>query len=1160
MSALALVVLVTGLAKSPTAQALPGTPPFTFDAGTLTINYDDGDDLDIRFFVLGAASRIRFSGIPTGVSPDQVNRLVINLGNGNNVLKLGSSAALGSPDWAEVVGGTRPEPESKFPAGLTVDVNGGADVDDVSLAAQFTPAGGFTFNAGAGNDRFQLDGSAAGDVFFATPDFAQLAGAGENRFTGLEELELLGGFGADSFSVVGSPDDTHYTLDGGFSGDRFQFSAGIVGLAGVTVIGGGNTIDELEVSAGNTNALDQDDVFVVTDTTVQITEGDFAGGVITYGPPAGLIPVDGIESVVVRSGLRQDRIEVQSTAPGVDTFIDAGTGIDNVNINLDGVAGALDGNGRSSKLSVESGQPRYWVQFINGAEIPPGDLVTLTSTGPTPITFDDRTVRVENLAQLEQHRPVVELFFTERIALISAAPVTVVDLLPHIALTVTEGANPPVIFPGVGLVTFGRVDLTDPVISAFSPEFRPASGPQAGGNEVRIFGANLDCVTNASQVLFDGVPVLALTQSSDLGISIKVTVPPAASPGSALVTVTCAGVTSFPLENFEEGLVNELRGKPRRDASDRYLYGSGGTANPDGVIASLARDLTRANLDGAKVLIGLSGDTFANSIAAGSFSLIFTAPLGIPPAVGGVERLSDSLVELTIDYDDTQVFLLNQDLSVLVSGAALLNSGFSVTTGNLTVIAITFPPLPGDQDGDGLLDIDETNNSNGSITDPNDADSDDDGIDDGTEVKNNTDPNNNADPLTPGDDPLAQDSDPDGDGLTNEQEILLNRGTDLFCADTDGDGVSDRDEIEGRSGLFRDSDSEPDDPDTDRDGIIDGLDPDPNNAPAGPPTVEPILEQVGVKDVRFELTFSVSDVPSLDDLQVDVTSDDTTVVDNAAISVAAVDPTNQPGQFRLVIDAPQNQGLANITIALFDPSDPTNPNKIGSGTFFFVVLPTADYDRPTADPDFFQFPSGFPSLTVLDPVGVLLGDNTTVTGATPLTALLAGGPTTGSLGSGGLAPLGGFVYTPPSAGFSGPVTFTYRAVDDNGVPSLIATVTIGLSALGTPTIDPTDLADDLADLFFLTISNVDGTTEAFDNRTLQTIGAAVLAAADDPDALNSLLKVLASIDGGTTFVDPTTLNLAPGAPPHRGPLPRGRRGQPPLRNRLPRGLPPGPNR
>lgn len=117
----------------------------------------------------------------------------------------------------------------------------------------------------------------------------------------------------------------------------------------------------------------------------------------------------------------------------------------------------------------------------------------------------------------------------------------------------------------------------------------------------------------------------------------------------------------------------------------------------------------------------------------------------------------------------------------------------------------------GDPDGDGLDNAGEYQHG----TDPNVADTDGDGFNDGDEVTAGTDPLDPASfPASPDSDGdglddaweiehfgniTAQDGtgDPDGDGLTNEEEETL--GTDPNDADTDGDGVSDKDEVDAGS-------------------------------------------------------------------------------------------------------------------------------------------------------------------------------------------------------------------------------------------------------------------------------------------------------------------------------------------------------------------------
>ncbi|MGJ4149026.1 Rib/alpha-like domain-containing protein, partial [Corynebacterium macclintockiae] len=124
-------------------------------------------------------------------------------------------------------------------------------------------------------------------------------------------------------------------------------------------------------------------------------------------------------------------------------------------------------------------------------------------------------------------------------------------------------------------------------------------------------------------------------------------------------------------------------------------------------------------------------------------------------------------------------------------------------------------PNKADTDEDGINDGDEVNGSKnpfdkdgkkvedgkpGAPTDPKKADTDGDGTNDGDEVNNKdkdgkdapTNPNDpESKPAVPAEDP----KDSDNDGLTDEKEKEL--GTDPNKADTDEDGINDGDEVNG---------------------------------------------------------------------------------------------------------------------------------------------------------------------------------------------------------------------------------------------------------------------------------------------------------------------------------------------------------------------------
>ncbi|PSQ05398.1 hypothetical protein BRC97_09175 [Halobacteriales archaeon QS_6_71_20] len=143
-------------------------------------------------------------------------------------------------------------------------------------------------------------------------------------------------------------------------------------------------------------------------------------------------------------------------------------------------------------------------------------------------------------------------------------------------------------------------------------------------------------------------------------------------------------------------------------------------------------------------------------------------------------------------------------------------------------------PRDSDTDDDGLDDGDERELG----TDPTDPDTDRDGVEDGEEV------DDGSDPLDPND---PSETDGDGDGLTRGEEREL--GTDPDDPDTDGDDLDDGTEVGsyGSNPLASDTDgdglddgaevdrgTDPTDPDTDGDGITDAAERDRGTDPTDP--------------------------------------------------------------------------------------------------------------------------------------------------------------------------------------------------------------------------------------------------------------------------------------------------------------------------------------
>jgi len=171
---------------------------------------------------------------------------------------------------------------------------------------------------------------------------------------------------------------------------------------------------------------------------------------------------------------------------------------------------------------------------------------------------------------------------------------------------------------------------------------------------------------------------------------------------------------------------------------------------------------------------------------------------------------------LDLDSDDD---MLNDGLEIYTYASDPLNKdtdGDELEDYNETAIHHT-SPISTDTDGDGLGDYDEVNNY---PTHPNDWDSDDDGLSDGEErLDHGTD---------------GMDSDSDNDGLNDYREVI-NLDTDPLDWDTDdggvGDGVEvDVDETNPKNGADDNTAANDDDSDGLTNGQEEMYDTDPNDA------------------------------------------------------------------------------------------------------------------------------------------------------------------------------------------------------------------------------------------------------------------------------------------------------------------------------------------
>lgn len=185
----------------------------------------------------------------------------------------------------------------------------------------------------------------------------------------------------------------------------------------------------------------------------------------------------------------------------------------------------------------------------------------------------------------------------------------------------------------------------------------------------------------------------------------------------------------------------------------------------------------------------------------------------IPAGIGAEFALSENVL---LDVFFSGGLTSTYDLDGYRSGKdEIWDSYFNLGLG----LSFTGESCSSDRDGDGLTRCEEL----ALGTDPNNWDTDGDGISDGDEVRkygtNPLMPDTDLDGISDYDEIFKYKTDPlnpdtDGDGLTDFEEIFKYK-TDPLKKDTDGDGLSDGDEVMKYK-------TDPLNPDTDGDGLSDG--------------------------------------------------------------------------------------------------------------------------------------------------------------------------------------------------------------------------------------------------------------------------------------------------------------------------------------------------
>jgi VCBS repeat-containing protein len=207
-----------------------------------------------------------------------------------------------------------------------------------------------------------------------------------------------------------------------------------------------------------------------------------------------------------------------------------------------------------------------------------------------------------------------------------------------------------------------------------------------------------------------------------------------------------------------------------------------------------------------------------------------------------------------------------------------------------------------------------------------------------------------------------------------------------------------------------------------------------NVTPNLAPTLDAISNPAAIAEDAPSQTINLTGISagageSSQSLTVTATSSNTALIPNPTVSYTSPGAT---GSLNYTPVANQS-GSAVITVTVRD-SGGTSGGGVDTVTRTFNVSVTPANDAPTGAPDSYNAIEDTP----FTPTTGVLANDTDPDGDTPLTAVIGDQPASGSVS---LNADGTFTYTPPD-GFTGTVSFTYKAKDPSNAESASTTVTI----------------------------------------------------------------------------------------------------------------------
>jgi len=304
----------------------------------------------------------------TNVSPDVV--LTVNGGdNADNFIV--NNAPANAPLTMNGGDGADTFTIASIPAtaALAVDGGDGDDIVHIGSGSLDSVAGSMTLTGGTGTDSVVVDDSAntAANTYRITANTVTRNGSSPsiNLGAGFESAAVNAGTGKDSIFVEATAANLPVTVDAGGGDDTITVGQGVslASILGPLTVSGG--------PAAGTDSLLLDDSIANGPNIYRIT------GTLVSRPTVGPIAYDKIDTLTLNATSLDDTFNVEGTAAGTQVTVNAGDGIDVVNVSSVTPAGTL--NDLDGPLTVNGGGQADVLNINESAG--PADTVAVYATG-----------------------------------------------------------------------------------------------------------------------------------------------------------------------------------------------------------------------------------------------------------------------------------------------------------------------------------------------------------------------------------------------------------------------------------------------------------------------------------------------------------------------------------------------------------------------------------------------------------------------------------------------------------------------------------------------------------------------------------------------------------------------------------------------------------